>query len=232
MCAAKHSANEILSIEVRDISPIMGEKFYRVYYFDSIIVYQPFSKFETYEDQLVFDSSSQKIISNPKLKSEEWQHYYFIFHKDSIYGKKYQPHKLEKSDMRVKVDSVLTFIQGTNRYDSFLRINPDTVLYDKSKTELREVYNFPKSEDMPNGRLIFNYSKKLKDLKFSLNPIVDKTRNMKLYKIETHFEAFYDKKNKRHWPAMKDVTEMRVIKIKDTVMAKYIHEYKRSARLN
>ena len=160
-------------IEVQDHSPIMGETSFRVYYLDNLTIYESQYRSDSFINPMSYDSSTHEIKSNMNLVKEEWKSDFFVFHSDSSYGYRYDTNDVSKNG-RFKVDSVIKTITGTNRWDSFLYVKPDSVLWSKDKKELLEVFLFPAKDDMPSSMLNLYYSKKLNDIQFSFNTTVDK----------------------------------------------------------
>lgn len=209
------SNDKIISVEVVDVDPLIGQTFYRVFYWRNLIMYQC---------QYRFDSSITRIGNNNSNTSSQWRNAFFVFHKDSLYGYNYYPNKAENNS-RSRVDSVLNLIKGTNRFDSFLTVKPYSTIWDGDKTELKEVFLLSNKNDVPNGRFIMYYSKKLNHLKESFNKIVDSAKQMKLFRTETIFSEFYSEKEKKLWPALRNMTEMREIKINDSEIMNYFEKY-------
>lgn len=227
-CKYRTHQLDIATIEVRNISPLMGETFYRIYYLDELVMYQSQYRHDSFLKESKFDSSTNRFSDNTTLLSSQWKSSFFVFHKDSSYGYNYDSYRNTKDNFRVQVDSTVKFITGTNRYDSFLTVKPDTVIWNIDKTELKEVYVFPKKTDMPTGRLVFYYSKKLNLLKESFNRVMDSAKKMKLFKTESLFNEFYSEKDKRVWPPMRNMTEMKEVAIENSPeIMRYFSRYKK-----
>jgi len=204
-----YKQKKIEAIEVLDLSASMGETFYRAYYLDDLVMYQSQYLVDSSVNQFEFDSSTNKFSNNVTLLSSQWKDRFFIFQKDSMYGYNYDPYRSTEDNLRLKADSIIKFVSGTNRFDSFLTVKPDSVIWNADKTEVKEVYFFPKQENIPLGHLNMYYSKKLSHLKESFNRIVDNAKKMKLFKTETVFSEFYSEKDKKLWPPIIYKTEMR-----------------------
>lgn len=132
----------------------------------------------------------------------EWRNKFFVFHKDSSWDYSYNPLDIRENGQRVRVDSKLKLIRGSNNFDTILSKKPDTSSWIQGHSILRKVYNFPKTDSTPSGRVIFSYSKGLNKIKESLNAFADSARRMKLFKIQFAIDEFYDKKTKTQWPSM------------------------------
>lgn len=227
-CRHDLQAQKIEAVEVLDISPLMKETYYKVYYMDSLVMYESRHLYDSSVKQFRLDNKTQEMYSEDTLLVREWRSRFFVFHKDSTYGVRYDPHG-EQKEVRMPVNYEIKRIEGTNRFDSFLSVKPDTVSWNTDKTECREVFVLNHKIHSPTGRLIFYYSKRLNHLKKSFNPTVDKAKGMKLFKYEIMFDEFYSEKPKRLWPSTLDVTEMKetVVKDPEDVMG-YFNQYKRS----
>jgi hypothetical protein len=198
---------------VRQYNSYFGEQLYRTFSIDSIIVFQMQIQLLNFEDQLQIDSINNELVSNRQLVSTDWTYEYFIYHKDSSFGYKYVPTDSFRH-IRLGVDSVTKFIKGTNRYDSFILLKPDTIVWNNKKTELKEVYVLPKERGEPGGHLILYYNKKMNHLNGNINSKVDSIRKMKFYKQETTIDySLYNEKNDTQWPPLIDVTELREVRI-------------------
>lgn len=219
---------EMQAIEVQNFS-LWGEQVsYVAYKADSFTLYRwPFGS-ESFEMALSFDSTTNIIKDSLKSFSRKWVDQYFVFHNDSSYGYNYNIYEPVHDNKRVNVDSQLAFIMGTNAFDSLLNVKPDTILWNKDKTELKEVFMLPFSEEEPNGRMSLYYTKKLNHLKLSFNPKVDSVKKMKLYKTVIDYDSFYSKKHNRMWPAASYPTEMKETNWDRDEFDKYILKYKKS----
>lgn len=230
-CNSHTQKPDIEAIEVRYISPYMGENFYRIYYLDNLVMYENRYRFDSSVKQFRIDSTTQQLYSDDTLLLRQWRSQFFVFHLDSSYGYRYDPYGVHKNG-RLGVDSELKRITGTNRFDSVLRVKPDTIVWNMDKSELKEVYVFPKKKDMPDGRVSFYYSKELNHLKNSFNRTVDSARKMKFFKVEFIFSEFYSEKDNILWPPTLDMTEMREISVENPEEIKnYFKRYKRSIKL-
>jgi hypothetical protein len=215
------------AVEVRDISPLMGETFYRVYYFDDLVIYQSQYRFDSSVKQLSTDSSTNLVSSHITSISSQWRNQFFIFHKDSSYGFSFDPYRGRENKLRLRVDSTIMFIKGTNRFDSFLTVKPDSIIWNANKSELKEVFLVTQKKGMPAGRIGLYYSKNLNHLKASFNATVDSAKRMKLFKVEAIFNDSYDENGKLVWPSMIDRTEMKEIKTNiSEQLREYINNYK------
>lgn len=213
-------------VEVWDTSPLMGKTFYRIYYFDDLVIYQSQYRFDSSVKHLSTDSSTNKVSNLIISTSSQWRDQFFIFHKDSSHGYNFEPFQSKENYLRLRVDSTTNFIKGTNRFDSFLTVKPDSIIWNTDKSELKEVFLVPQKKEMPAGRIGLYYSKNLNHLKASFNPTVDSVKRMKLFKVEAIFYNSYDENGKLVWPSMVDRTEMKEIKINiSTKLWEYINKY-------
>lgn len=213
------------AIEVRSSSSSSGENYYRVYHWNNLTMYESQYRFRSRESHLQIDSTSGQMRSVDTLVLSETRVKYFVYHRDSSYGYSYDPNK-KYDGLRIKVDSAVQLITGTNTFENILALKPDSVIWNKNRTLLKEVYAFPSSEDAPSSRWTFWYSKKMNKIGETFSRILDSVKRMKLYKAEYDGETFYFEKGKVQWPAVKSVTEMKVITI-DTpdVVRRYFERY-------
>ena len=226
-CNHQKKLHKMEAVEVQDISPLMGETFYRVYYFDDLVIYQSQYRFDSSVKQLSTDSSTNKVSSHISSISSQWRNQFFIFHKDSSYGFSFDPYRGSENNLRLRVDSTIMFIKGTNRFDSFLTVKPDSIIWNANKSELKEVFLLSRKNNIPEGRIGLYYSKNLNHLKESFNPKVDNAKRMKLFKVEAIFNDSYDENGKLVWPSMVDRTEMKEIKTNiSEQLREYINNYK------
>lgn len=227
-CYTSLATTKIEAIEVRDISPAMGETFYRIYYVDNLVMYENRYRFDSSFTQLKIDSVTQEITGEETLRESIWRSRFFVFHKDSSYGIMYDSLRFYKN-RRMPVNYTITNIVGTNRFDSFLTVKPDSVVWNADKTEHRETYILLLGKDMPKGLVVFYYSKKLNHLKNSFNKVVDSVKKMKFFKVEFIFNEFYSEKDKKLWPPTYDLTEMKEINVEnpEKIMG-YFNKYKES----
>src|SRR5690349_3668874 len=75
----------IQAVEINDSSPWFGERFYRIYHSGPFVVYQ---------NQYLFHSSEERLDHDTVVSTQEqseWRSYYFVFHKDSSYGRRFEP---------------------------------------------------------------------------------------------------------------------------------------------
>src|SRR5437773_6076367 len=87
--------------------PVEFSSVFRIYYFNSLIMYQYFYHYDS--------------TINGKSILDEDRRAFFIYHNDSLYGYHFDsnPHKTMPDDMRLSVDSILQKLNNFN-YDSFL----------------------------------------------------------------------------------------------------------------
>ncbi len=228
-CSIQNKSNSsIEAFEVRDTSPVMGETSYRVFYLDSLVMYQIQYRQDSIVNQLQFDSSANKITSSGRVVSSEWKSRFWVFHSDSSYGLLFDPNS-EVDAPRLKVDFMIRMITGTNRWDSFLYVRPDSAIWNSNRSELREVFLFPANNNMPASRLVLHYSKTLNHLKISFNKKVDSVKQMKLFKTEYYVDAYHSEKDSMSWPPSRSATEMTKIMVKNEAeILRYFKKYAES----
>ena len=223
----------IKGIEVNESNPFFGESFYRIFHVGRFVVYQSQYQFDSSETRLKFDSAGNQLSAVTENKKSEMRNQFFVFHRDSSYGFTYDPHRITESGRRLRVDSAILRIKGTNNFEGLLTQKPDTTSWNTQRTELREVYMQKATKDTPAVRLSFFYSTRLNFLKESLFPAMDSAKQIKLYKIEYLIEEFYSEKERRLWPAMKISTEMKEIEVTNPEeILHYIDSYKKSSVAN
>jgi len=228
-CGLQKKEVNIEAVEVRSISPSMGETFYRVYYSGDLVMYQSQYLKDSFITETTFDSSKNMYSNNLTLHSEEWKDRFFVFHKDSSYGYNYDFYRNKENNQRLPVDSVVRFIKGTNKFEDVIKRKPDSVFWNANKSERKEVYLFPAKGDDPNIRLILSYSKNLNNVKESISSVVDSVKKMKLYKTETILDQFYSEKDKMTIPSLRFTTELKQIAVDkpDSVLI-YLNRYRKS----
>lgn len=224
--AADTTRPVIKGIEVQDFHPLFGETFYWVFYTGPYIVYQSQYQFDSSIHYPKPDSGLLAATDFLVLKSE-LRNRFFVFHLDSSYGFNYDPYRSNETG-RCEVQSTLKMIQASYGLDSLLNKRPDTVKWNASGTELREVYYQKASRDTPAVKLCLYFSKGLNELKESFSPIFDSARKMKLYKIEIVVEKSFEQKKAKSWPAISFISEMREIMVDDpSQILFYIDKYKK-----
>ena len=224
--------NKIKAVEVKNTSPYFGEGFYRIFHIDDYIVYQNQYHYSQSESQLKIDSATNETTFDDTLVLEELRDYFFVFHKDSNYGYRYDLKSIYQNNKRYQVDSALKNIRGNNSFETILEAKPDSSVWNDNKTELKEVYIQLKTKDTPAVYITFYYSKNLIHLKESLNSTIDNIKKMKLYKYEILIDEFYSEKDKKLWPSAKHQTEMKEYKVLDPqIIIDNINNYKESISL-
>ena len=154
---------------------------------------------------------------------------FFVFHKDSSYGRSYDPHRNSENNRRLPVDSALRGIKGTNNFEKILTLKPDSSSWNPDRSELKEVYVQKASRDTPAIRVSFYYTRHQNFQNESLNPGLDSARKMKLYKYEYLIGKFYNAQAKQWSPEITFRTEMKEVMVEDVeeVMS-YLIQYKSS----
>jgi hypothetical protein len=199
-------AQNIQAIEVRDTG-FFEPGFYKVFFVYDYIVYE--SKIQTSSSQTIarIDSATNEVIFDDSLISKGLNSSYFVFHRDSGFGYRFSPHKMFLPP-RIAVEAGHKEVAGSNQFENFLSLKPDSSFFSADSAELREVFLQPAKPDTPALRLVFSYSRKLNHLKHSLNKTLDAVKKLKLRKIEIIIAAFYDPKSKTNFPQYSFVTEM------------------------
>lgn len=232
LIASAQSCNQykIQAIEVRSLDTYFGEDVYTVFYVDSFFVIKKPLRVDSFISQLMFDSTKNTISSIKKHVSTGWKDEYYVFKNNSLYASNFNDYiKMERRHLNA--DSLLKFIRGDNRWDSFAKAKPDTSVW-RSNDVLEETYNISGKGREPDARLKMYYSKKLNRLKASFNTAADDLKKMKLYKTETIILPFYDISTKRNWPLSKSIEEMTEVKVeKPEKILEYINRYKQQHRL-
>lgn len=204
----KAEAQNIQAVEVRDSSFVMGTNFYRIFYVDDYVVYQSQIHYSNSKMKARFDSVTNETVFEDSLISTGWKHNYFVFHRDSNYGYRYNPDKLWLTP-RITIDSGRKSIAGANEFEKLLNQQPDSIFYSIDSTERRDIFLTPSKPDTPAIRVRLSYSRTLNHLPYSLNTSIDSARKMKLWKLEIIIEAFYHERTKTNYPEFYFGTEMR-----------------------
>lgn len=201
------SSQTVQAIQVDEESP-MGKDFYRVFFIGDHVVYESQTHFSKSESRLHFDSASGEMTSTDTLLSSGAQSNYFVYHRDSLYGYRYEPWNL-LHQQRLLVSKAKENTFGTNGFDGFLKFKPDSSLLNSNGTSLREVYRFAAHPDTPAYRIVFTYDKNLAHLQHSLNPILDSAKQMKLQKLELYILEFRPRGSQITYPGTAMITEMK-----------------------
>ena len=98
------AAQNIQAIEVRDSSFVMGTNFHRIFYVDDYVVYQSQIHYSNSHTTARFDSLKNEMMFEDSLLSTGWKYGYFVYHRDSNYGYRYDPNKLWLTP-RITIDS-------------------------------------------------------------------------------------------------------------------------------
>jgi len=217
----------IRAIEIQDSNSFFGVSFYRIYHVGPIVVFQSQYQFDSSFQGGNFDTAGNSVSSKREYEFSEERTRYFVFHHDSSYGYSYDPHHVNEANRRMLVDSVLHTIKNANSFEKLLAIKPDTTTWNPSKTERKDVYVQKPIKDTPGVHISLYYTSNTTFLNESINPIMDSSRKMKLYKFEYWIQEFYSEKDKRLWPAAKMKTEMREITVTNSEeLLHYIDRYK------
>jgi len=145
--------------------------FYDVFYYNSLVMYKLF-----YD----FDSS----INGESVLTER-RHYFFVFHKDSLYGYTYYPNRPHLMAYgRLRVNSLLEKNSlESNNFDTLLSIKPDSSYYE-ADGNLVKIYNPPiRKGDFTDYTLYLYYTKTLNGIKETFSKKMDNIKDMKLFRI-------------------------------------------------
>jgi len=221
--------DNIKAIEVQILGFPMGDDFYRVYYSGDFIIYK--GTYHHTSSFIEFDSTGRQRKQTELVNEKRTR--YFIFHKDSAYGYSYTPSDSLWTNRRGKVDSVLKlWIMGQGKLDTLLNLKPDSVIWNQNKTDLKEVYVFPATADCPSFRWIVCYNSTMNDIPETFSVKMDNSKKMKLYKVETASEKFYQSPDKSTWYPLHIINEMHRIDVDHPEEIKsYVDLYKKSIGL-
>ena len=220
------SRQEIKAIEVTENNTFFGNSFYRVFYIGPYIIYQNNYRFDSTAQKFKLDSADNWIQDSIDQTWSGNRNCFFVFHRDSSFGFLFDPHRIKEDNRRMKVDTALKTIRGGNNFENLLELYPDSTSWNADRSELKELF-IQRAADTPTVRLSFYYSKNLNYIQESLNPMMDKARKMKLYRIEFLIEEFHSIKTGRTWPPTKMITEMKEIGVPDATEAiQYVERYK------
>lgn len=143
---------------------------YEVYYYNEMTMYKfPFT----------YDS-----VVNGELKLEEKRFSYFVFRKDSTYGKLLIPQRPDISNRRLRVDSVLHGkLFETILFDTLAKIKADSSFVDREKNTIK-IYKFPvRANDLIDYTVYLYYTEKLKDIPETFSKEMDQQNRAKLFRI-------------------------------------------------
>ncbi|HEY5967824.1 MAG TPA: hypothetical protein VIU35_07580 [Chitinophagaceae bacterium] len=201
----------------RDNSQSIMENRYNVYYYKDLIMY-------------MFNYRFDSLVDN-EMVLQETRYFYFVSHKDSAYGYKYQI-KIDETNthrMRYKKDSLLkSYGFESNVYDTLINFKPDSI-YNK-KNEIIKVYKNPRSgniaQQVEKSDLYFYYNKELKNISETFSRKMDNIKGMKLYKIVIKVSGGYYTEYEFTFPPRELLQEMKEITIenKDEIMS-YFRKY-------
>lgn len=212
-CHPLITSSKIEAVEVLMIDPVMGDDSYRVYFWKNMIMYEAHYRYDSTVSVMRHDSTKVPLFNTVSEKRTS----YFVFEKDSLFGYNFDPATKDLNNLRLSVDSILKIrtLQSAS-LDTAISIKPDTTSWNINKTELREVYFFPAKENIPSVRWVLSYATKLNHVKISFSRLLDSSKAMKLYKVETLIDSFFVKNENKLWPAMKYSNEIKEIPIENT----------------
>jgi hypothetical protein len=185
------------TIKVTEAYPIIQPKGNVTGYDTASVTIYYYKDLKLYHLEYGFDSVANGVL----LKSETRRHYLLHREGDSV-GYDFDDHKsLQK--IKVPMDSVykLEWIFNTNLQLHFNNNFSELISSQGSRESgiLKEEYSFRDKEDSSKtGIASFEYSGKLKDIKFSLSPQLDSLKKMKLVKLRGFTNARYFEKERIH----------------------------------
>ena len=158
-----------------------------------------------YENDLVLYKLKYQFDSayNGKVVFEEQRYYYFIFERDSLFGRTYDflTHPSDRDNQRLSVDSMLkvnTF--QMTKVKMLARVKPDSVYFDTDR-DLLKVYNMAPDSSSPEKFTVrFYYSKRLGDIRETFSPAMDNVPNLKLFKVDIKGNGAYYKQFNYYMP--------------------------------
>jgi hypothetical protein len=195
----------VKAIQINVLGFPFGDDYYRIYHSGDLVLY---------EGSYIKNTSVQPISSNGDSKKEndlisERKPQFFVFHRDSSYGYYYDPAGAYKSDVRIRVDSITSTwgVQNGN-LDTILDLKPDSIIWNKNRTELTEVYMMPAKPGCSSSIWKYSFSKTMNDIPESFSKTLDHVRKMKLYKLEYIIDAVYNNSAEMTCPSFHIVNEM------------------------
>lgn len=220
---ADHSA-ELSAFTVSNTLPIvnwdgsmtvLSDK-YDVYYYGDQVMYQFYYNFDS--------------TVNGKLLLKETRKEFFLLHKDSVWGYRFDPNPYHiVPDSIYLLDSIMKNHSFTShKYDTLLKMKPDTVF--TKDGEIQKVYSPPTSDSFPEKfRLTFHYRKGLNSLKETFSVAMDNVPEMKLSKISIYAPGMFYKQYNMTFPPREYVMEMKELAVenKEEILG-YFEKYQKN----
>lgn len=181
-------------VEIRSTGYSMGNDYYRAYYNGDLRMYE----YHIFTNSKITTIDTVTMEPVPVQITQAVQTRYFVFHKDSIYGYKFEQQvPMEKNPARLRVDSILKMItiQSGDLETATLQMQPDTIEWSGGRTICREVYVVKAQNGFPGFVRNLYYSKKLNYIEESFSKKLDSARQMKLYKVEAKMAELYNSTN-------------------------------------
>lgn len=219
----------LAAINVSYIMPIVNwdgsvtqtKKSYEAYFYEHLIMYKFYYNFDSTDTE--------------KLLLREKRHYYFIFHKDSIFGYNYYIYPQHGfPNGKLLIDSVLkTNTFKDNKFDSLLNFQPDSSYSDDSGNFVK-VYNTPRSIEYPEVFTIyFNYTKKLNGINETFSRKMDNVQGMKLFKVVLLAQGAYYEQHKMSMPKREFLYEMKEASLDNSEeLFRFFNKYKKEHQKN
>jgi hypothetical protein len=218
--------DSIKGVKIQQLFPEMDEETGKLLLNDpsSAEVYQS-GKINLYLLEYQFESidyNTQKVILS------EMRYHYVIHSIDSLYGYDYDVHK-KPSKRRVLVDSLLNWkwISKINIYP-MLTVNIPKLISQKSNRDsgtLREWYAYSNEDTSIHGTMFFEYSTRLRDIRFSLSKQLDSIKNMKLHEARLSIDSRFIKKLGKTYDKMEMSFKLSEIQTVRPEIRSLINEY-------
>jgi hypothetical protein len=188
---------------------------YNVYYYKDLIMYENTYKFDSTE-------SGVAILNEDRKR-------YFLFHKDSLFGRLYypdDPHSLP-TGRRSIYDTLYPYRLEGLTYDSFASVKPDSLYKDVNGNLVKVFLGKDTTAASEKYSMKFYYCKELVNIKESLSRKMDNVDGQKLFRIITHMNGDYYDMVKMTFPPRTLVLEMKKLIPANPDVIRYFHDYER-----
>lgn len=169
------------------------------------------------------------VLRPDSMPVTENKSYYFIFHRDSVYGRAFANDTLFAFyNQRLRVDSMLTKNTfSSQKLESLLAIEPDSLMK-RPNGDLIKVYTLPIVKGEPGKfRVYLSYGPKLNNVERSLSKIMDNERGYTLYQVVTKASEAYYPEQKFTMPAREYAQQLKQIsKVDSSIFMDFIKKYK------
>lgn len=212
------TVSNTLPVINRDGSTTILSDKYDVYYYGDLMLYGLYYNFDS--------------TVNGKLLLREVRKNFFLLHKDSVWGYRFDPNPYHTfPDGRYLLDTIMkTHSLTSHRFDTLLRMKPDTVFMKDG--EIQKVYTPLTSDSFPEKfRLTFHYRKGFNNLKETFSAAMDNVPEMKLSKISIYALGMFYKQYNITLPPREYVMEMKELAIenKNEILG-YFEKYKQDIK--